>query len=919
MGPGMQHLILGQLCSVRRLLCRGFRRSWELIVVLECGRVLLVVVCLWWCAGYVFCVVFWVCFFLCNVVFFGGARKLRRVRAIFFWGKGQQDTSEMQRQVFEWKDERTDAVGWVVIDCVINGTAGGGIFMHKNATKEETQEIAANMSKKFTVTSPQIGGAKAGIRFDPKDPRAHGVLKRFLLDQKVLLKNVWNTAGDLNTNDAEIERIIQEDLGLPTCQHALSCRIAEHTGENLASQLAILNQTPANPFFPLIEGAVGYGLAASIKWVLDMLPITRCRVLIQGFGTVGSSLALYLETRNIATVVGIADKDGFLHNANGLPICELLQLRKNSSIKGKDSAKTIIEHLGGGKDSSSFGTVVMRGERSDADFFKEFLSCERAEIICPCAGRYQVTPQIVDVLCAKTWAAESDSDGGSGDSDGESDGKSDGKAGEPRFRMLAAGANNCLSVTGDTEDCGIVAGMLRKANVCVIPDYVCNSGTAQLFHVGLSRRFDMNPVNVEEVLEACAEPITDFLRSAMQSVERDGKQWTRRLPDLAAGCYRLSETRLRHPCPIPINEPVRMHVTDKKEQAEAMSDDERERHLKRLVDLCANCTEIEELRELIGTNFTAYDGFEPSGRMHVAQALYKKALVNAIGEAGGTFILWVADIFAALNNKQDGDMEKIRLLGEYFIEIWKSCGMNMQHVRIQWAFEEIMARPQEYLARMVDIATKTSIARVHKCITITGKKESDDNVKFSQLLYVLMQCSDIFFIDGRGVDVCQLGVDQDKVNMLARDYLPANAKKPVILSHTMLPGLKKGQEKMSKSDPSSCLYVQDDAETIANKIKAAFCEEGVIEGNPCVSYMRWCVFTNYPQGVDFCDSKTQQQMHCQDYAAFETAYKAKAITPQELKKVLTNCMNHLLDSIRDHFQKDAHARDILRRVNECIK
>lgn len=81
----------------------------------------------------------------------------------------------------------------------------------------------------FTVCDPQIGGAKAGIRFDHLDPRASGVLQRFLVWARPLLENVWVTAGDLNTNDEEIERIIQTDLGLPTCQSALGRRIAQVT------------------------------------------------------------------------------------------------------------------------------------------------------------------------------------------------------------------------------------------------------------------------------------------------------------------------------------------------------------------------------------------------------------------------------------------------------------------------------------------------------------------------------------------------------------------------------------------------------------------------------------------------------------------------------------------------------------------
>ena len=74
-------------------------------------------------------------------------------------------------------------------------------------------------------------------------------------------------------------------------------------------------------------------------------------------------------------------------------------------------------------------------------------------------------------------------------------------------------------------------------------------------------------------------------------------------------------------------------------------------------------------------------------------------------------------------------------------------------------------------------------------------------------------------------DICQLGNDQRKVNMLAREYCDATKRKlkPVIVSHSMLPGLKEGQEKMSKSDPESAIFMEDSEADVNAKIKKAFC------------------------------------------------------------------------------------------------
>ena len=61
--------------------------------------------------------------------------------------------------------------------------------------------------------------------------------------------------------------------------------------------------------------------------------------------------------------------------------------------------------------------------------------------------------------------------------------------------------------------------------------------------------------------------------------------------------------------------------------------------------------------------------------------------VNKMTKAGGIFIFWVADWFAVMNNKMNGDMSKIRKLGEYFIEIWKAAGMDVRNVKFLWTAE----------------------------------------------------------------------------------------------------------------------------------------------------------------------------------------------------------------------------------------
>ena len=79
--------------------------------------------------------------------------------------------------VFEWKDKELGAEGWVVINSLKGGAAGGGTRMRKGLNRNEVESLAKTMEIKFTVSGPKIGGAKSGINFDPQNPKKEEVLK----------------------------------------------------------------------------------------------------------------------------------------------------------------------------------------------------------------------------------------------------------------------------------------------------------------------------------------------------------------------------------------------------------------------------------------------------------------------------------------------------------------------------------------------------------------------------------------------------------------------------------------------------------------------------------------------------------------------------------------------------------------------
>lgn len=160
------------------------------------------------------------------------------------------------------------------------------------------------------------------------------------------------------------------------------------------------------------------------------------------------------------------------------------------------------------------------------------------------------------------------------------------------------------------------------------------------------------------------------------------------------------------------------------------------------------CIQEDELKNLLSKKPTpiCYDGFEPSGRMHIAQGVMKVTNVNKLTSAGCQVKIWIADWFAQLNNKLGGDLEKIKVVGEYFKEIWQAGGMNPEKVSFLWASEEISRKGDKYWPLVMDIARRNNLRRILRCGQIMGRSETEV-LSAAQILYPCMQCADIFFLE----------------------------------------------------------------------------------------------------------------------------------------------------------------------------
>ena len=336
---------------------------------------------------------------------------------------------------------------------------------------------------------------------------------------------------------------------------------------------------------------------------------------------------------------------------------------------------------------------------------------------------------------------------------------------------------------------------------------------------------------------------------------------------------------------------------------------------------------MPELRKLLEEkpNPIAYDGFEPSGIAHLPFGVFRALLLKDLIKAGIKFKIWLADWFAWINNKMGGDLEKIRQVGEYFIEVWKAAGVPTDKVEFLWASDAMDS--VEYWARVVKVAKNTTVARATRALTIMGRREGEMK-EVAQYFYPMMQVADIFHLEA---DITQLGVDQRRANILAREVGPKLGWwKPVVISHHMLMNLEGAAEpegfdeekgydvqissKMSKSKPSSSIFVHDTEEEIRKKVMAAYCPPKVVEGNPLLDYAKHIVFRGFEVITVERKLKFGGDIDFTRYDELEKTYVAGDLHPLDLKNTMVTYLDKMVDPVRTHFEKKKSAREMFDRV-----
>jgi glutamate dehydrogenase/leucine dehydrogenase len=377
----------------------------------------------------------------------------------------QKFESKRPEIVFEWKDHESEAEGWVVINSLRGGAAGGGTRMRKGLDKREVESLAKTMEVKFTVSGPPIGGAKSGINFDPNDPRKSAVLQRWYTAVMPLLKYYYGTGGDLNVDEIHEVIPITEDVGIWHPQEGVFTGHYRPTEAQKVNRIGQLRQgvlkiiederyTPSlRKKYSIADMCTGFGVAQAVKHFYELWggDIKGKRAVVQGWGNVGAAAGFYLAQLGVK-IVGIVSHEGGLINQKGYDLEQVSKL-----MMDRHGNKLVADDI--------LPFDIVNQKIWDLEF----------EIFIPAAASRLITREQVDKMI------------------------------ESKIEVFSCGANVPFA---DPEIFFGPTGLYADQKFSVIPDFIANCGMARVFAY-----FMENEVKMDDA--AIFQDISERIRGAL--------------------------------------------------------------------------------------------------------------------------------------------------------------------------------------------------------------------------------------------------------------------------------------------------------------------------------------------------------------------------------------------------------------------
>ncbi len=323
----------------------------------------------------------------------------------------------------------------------------------------------------------------------------------------------------------------------------------------------------------------------------------------------------------------------------------------------------------------------------------------------------------------------------------------------------------------------------------------------------------------------------------------------------------------------------------------------------------------DELVELFKTNSKPkhYIGLEISGFLHLGSLISTGFKINDFLRAGVRCTVFLADWHTLINDKLGGDWEKISKVSKYYADAFRLVCPGVDIV----LGSDLYSSKKEYWLELVRLTKHMSLARTMRTLTIMGRSETEEKIDLAKLLYPPMQAADIHFLD---IDIAHAGMDQRKIHMLARELFPKMKwKVPVAVHHRLLPGLSEPEKtdeslgKMSKSTPSSGIFVHDSDDEIRAKLKKAWCEEGNTKNNPLLEIARHVIYHEFDEISVERPEKFGGNVLYSDYSKLESDFARKKLHPTDLKQTVANYLIKIIHPIREKLALNQELVEIIKK------
>jgi glutamate dehydrogenase/leucine dehydrogenase len=305
----------------------------------------------------------------------------------------------------------------------------------------------------------------------PHDPRKKGVLERWYAAVSPLLKSYYGTGGDLNVDEIHEVIPITEESGVWHPQEGVfeghfkptQADKINRIGQLRQGVIKVIENQKYSPDisrkYTVADMITGYGVAVAAKHFYDINgdSIKGKRVVVQGFGNVGSSAAFYFAQMG-AKVVGIIDIAGGLICTEGFTLQEITELYLNKN-----------------------GNTLVAENLIPFDEINRLIWSLKTEIFAPCAASRLITQSQIDQMI------------------------------ETGLEVITCGANVPFA---DKE---IFFGPIMEhtdKKVSLIPDFISNCGMARVFAYFMERRVQMTD-------DAIFKDTSRVIRKALKEVKKN--------------------------------------------------------------------------------------------------------------------------------------------------------------------------------------------------------------------------------------------------------------------------------------------------------------------------------------------------------------------------------------------------------------